>query len=153
MVMCWKHMTRRPKFAIRWPKRRTSKPRALMRLRRKGDRVPPIYVGWVQNLEGWLESTSVFWKAKVVKKRRVQGGPGMPRKRQYRKRIPTIEIVCLYVGGLSARDVAKRLGCGKTTVTRRLQHAGISARSLYGNASGQVPGAKEPPVPRRRYRR
>jgi DNA-directed RNA polymerase specialized sigma24 family protein len=43
-------------------------------------------------------------------------------------------IVYLYGEGLSAREIAVRLGCGKSTVLLRLHEAGISLRSAsdYG---------------------
>src|SRR5689334_1092543 len=53
----------------------------------------------------------------------------MFKKSSYRDTAPASPIVNFYVEGLSAREIAARMGCGKSTVLRRLHELGISVRS------------------------
>ena len=58
-------------------------------------------------------------------------------------RISTLEITCLYAQGFSANKIGARLGCGGTTVLRRLRQAGISVRSP-GEYRKQYRGTRSP---------
>lgn len=58
----------------------------------------------------------------------------MARNCSLRDKASTSQVVCLYVEGLSACEIAAILGCGRSTVLRRLHQSDISLRpaSDYG---------------------
>jgi DNA-directed RNA polymerase specialized sigma24 family protein len=57
--------------------------------------------------------------------------------------ISTLEITCLYAQGLSANEIAARLGCGRNTILRRLRQVGMSVRSP-GEYRKQYRGTRSP---------
>jgi DNA-directed RNA polymerase specialized sigma24 family protein len=58
----------------------------------------------------------------------------MLRQSSYRDKAAASQIVNFYVEGLSAREIAASMGCGKSTVLRRLHELGISVRSKGDSA-------------------
>src|SRR5579864_2891950 len=60
-----------------------------------------------------------------------------PASSQYRKDIPTDEIVRLYASGLTVYDIAHRFRCGPCLVTDRLRKSSINIRGPHPEQNKQ----------------
>lgn len=61
----------------------------------------------------------------------------MPQGDHYRAEIEPIIVAKMYRGGMSIREIAAHFGCAAITVQRRMEAAGVKARSSNASANAK----------------